>query len=82
MRFIVGDTFQSIATGRQAVVAEIRDGGRAGCLRFVDNGQRQWVLWAQLHHTEDWLPIGVTTNGSAGGDLDETSLSFKLDCGP
>jgi hypothetical protein len=59
MRFAVGQAFESIADGRQAVIAEIRDDGRAGRLRFLDNGQQQWVLWAQFHNTERWIPIGM-----------------------
>lgn len=59
MRFAVGQAFQSIAEGRQAVVAQIRDDGRAGLLRFLDNGHEQWVLWAQFHNGRQWLPIGM-----------------------
>ena len=59
MSFAVGQAFESIADGRQAVVAEIRDDGRAGRLRFLDNGQQQWVLWAQFHSGQQWLPIGM-----------------------
>jgi hypothetical protein len=43
----------------QAVIAEVRDEGRAGCLRFLDNGQVQWVLWAQFLNSEKWTPIGM-----------------------
>ena len=59
MRFAVGQAFENIVDGRQAVIAEIRDEGRAGRLRFLDNGQQQWVLWAQFHNAEQWLPIGM-----------------------
>lgn len=59
MRFSVGQAFENIVDGRQAVIAEIRDEGRAGRLRFLDNGQQQWVLWAQFHSTGQWLPIGM-----------------------
>jgi hypothetical protein len=59
MRFAVGQAFECIADGRQAVFAEIRDDGRAGLLRFLDNGQMQWVLWAQFHHAARWMPIGM-----------------------
>ena len=59
MRFAVGQAFESITDGRQAVIAEIRDDGRAGRLRFLDNGQQQWVLWAQFHNSQQWLPIGM-----------------------
>ena len=61
MRFAIGQAFESVVNGRQAVVAEIRDDGRAGQLRFLDNGQQQWVLWAQFHHAEEWIPIGMKT---------------------
>jgi hypothetical protein len=59
MRFAVGQAFECIADGRQAVVAEIRDDGRAGLLRFLDNGQKQWALWAQFLNSEKWIPIGM-----------------------
>ena len=59
MRFAVGQAFESAVSGRQAVVTETRDDGHAGHLRFLDNGQKQWVLWAQLLHEGEWLPIGM-----------------------
>jgi hypothetical protein len=59
MRFAIGQAFENIADGRQAVIAESRDGGRAGLLRFLDNGQVQWVLWAQFLNSEKWIPIGM-----------------------
>jgi hypothetical protein len=59
MRFAIGQAFENIVDSRQAVVAEIRDEGRAGCLRFLDSGEQQWVLWAQFHNTGQWLPIGM-----------------------
>lgn len=40
MRFAVGQAFESVVSRRQAVVAEIRDGGHAGHLLFVDNGHK------------------------------------------
>lgn len=43
MRFAVGQAFESAVSGRQAVVTESRDDGHAGHLRFLDNGQKQWV---------------------------------------
>jgi len=65
MSFGVGQAFESIADGRQAVVAEIRDDGRAGRLRFLDNGQQQWVLWAQFLNSEKWIPIGMKEAASS-----------------
>jgi hypothetical protein len=59
MRFAVGQAFERVADKRQAVVALIRDDGRAGLLRFLDNGQAEWVLWAQFLNSEKWLPIGM-----------------------
>lgn len=59
MRFAVGQAFESTVSGRQAVVAEIRDAGHAGHLRFVDNGEQQWVLWAQFHSAGEWIPVGM-----------------------
>jgi hypothetical protein len=59
MRFAVGQAFESAVSGRQAVVTETRDDGHAGQLRFLDNGQKQWVLWAQFLQAGEWLPIGM-----------------------
>ena len=59
MRFAVGQAFERIVDGRQVVIVEIRDDGRAGLIRFVDNGHEQWALWAQFHNGEQWLPIGM-----------------------
>ena len=59
MRFAVGQAFQSVLDGRQVVIAEIRDEGRAGLLRFLDTGHAQWVLWPQFHNAERWLSIGM-----------------------
>lgn len=59
MRFVVGQAFESAVSGRQAVVAETRDGGHAGHLRFLDSGQQQWFLWAQFLHAGEWMPIGM-----------------------
>jgi hypothetical protein len=44
---------------RQVVITEIRDDGRAGLLRFLDNGQVQWALCAQFLNSEKWIPIGM-----------------------
>jgi hypothetical protein len=59
MRFMVGQAFERIADKRQAVIADIRDDGRAGLLRFLDNGHEQWALWAQFLNSEKWIPIGM-----------------------
>ena len=59
MRFVLGEAFECIVDRRQAVIAEIRDEGRAGRLRFLDNGQQRWVLWAEFHNMGQWLPIGM-----------------------
>jgi hypothetical protein len=59
MRFAVGQAFERVVDKRQAVVVEIRDDGRAGLLRFLDNGQEQWVLWARFLNSEKWIPIGM-----------------------
>lgn len=56
---MVGQAFERIADKRQAFIADIRDDGRAGLLRFLDNGQAQWILCAQFHTGEEWLPIGM-----------------------
>jgi hypothetical protein len=65
MRFAVGQAFESTVSGRQAVVTETRDNGHAGHLRFLDNGQKRWVLWAQFLHSGEWLPIGMMKDAVA-----------------
>jgi hypothetical protein len=40
--------------GRQAVVAEIRNDGREGLLRFRDDGHQEWFLWAEFHQAGKW----------------------------
>jgi hypothetical protein len=65
MRFAEGQVFQNAVSCRQAVVAEIRDGGHAALLRFVDNGQKQWVLWAQFLSAGEWIPIGMRDASAA-----------------
>jgi hypothetical protein len=64
MRFATGQAFESAVSGRQAVVAEIREGGHAAHLRFLDNDQQQWVLWAQFLNSGEWIPIGMIKTGS------------------
>jgi len=59
MRFAVGQAFERVTDKRQVVIAQVRDDGRAGLLRFLDNGQSQWVLWPQFHNGGQWLPIGM-----------------------
>ena len=68
MRFAVGQAFESAVSGRQAVVTETRHDGHAGHLRFLDNGQTQWVLWAQFLHEGEWLPNHRTLPQSQLGD--------------
>ncbi len=65
MRFVVGQTFKSAVSSRQAVVAETRDEGHAGHLRFLDNGQQQWVLWAQFHNAGEWILILIGMKDAA-----------------
>ena len=59
MRFAVGQAFANVLDGRQVVIAEVRDDGRAGLLRFLDSGEVQWVLWSQFLNSEKWIPIGM-----------------------
>lgn len=59
MRFVIGQAFERIADKQQAVIADTRDDGHAGLLRFLDDGLAQWVLCAQFHTGEQWLPIGM-----------------------
>ena len=58
MRFRVGQTYECSEDGRQAMVAEVRAGGREGRLRFLDDGHQEWFLWAQLHEFGKWKLIG------------------------
>jgi hypothetical protein len=54
MRFKVGQVYECIDDGRQAVVAKIRGDGREGLLRFTDTGAEEWFLWAELHQAGKW----------------------------
>jgi hypothetical protein len=56
MRFHVGEVYEGRfgQSTRKAVVAEIRDEGRAGLLRFVDTGHEEWFVWQQLHQEGKW----------------------------
>lgn len=47
MSFAVGQAFECTVDGRRAVVAQIRDDGRSALFRFLDNGQEEWLLWAE-----------------------------------
>jgi hypothetical protein len=49
MRFAVGQAFECVTDDRRAVVAQIRDNGRAGLLRFLDDFHEEWLLWVDLH---------------------------------
>jgi hypothetical protein len=54
MRFEVGQVYECIDDGRQAVVAQTRGDGREGLLRFTDTGGEEWFLWAELHQAGKW----------------------------
>jgi hypothetical protein len=59
MRFVIGQAFERIADKRQAVIADTRDDGRAGLLRFLDNGLAQWVLLRAIPH---WRAVAAYRN--------------------
>jgi len=59
MRFVIGQAFERIADKRQAVIADTRDDGRAGLLRFLDNGLAQWVLLRAIPH---WRAVAAYWN--------------------
>lgn len=54
MRFSVGQAYECQTNGRKAVVAEIRNDGREGLLRFLDDGHEEWFLRAGLHQAGLW----------------------------
>jgi hypothetical protein len=54
MRFEVGQAFKCTTDNRQAVVTQVRDDGRAGLLRFLDDGHEEWLLWAEFHQAAKW----------------------------
>lgn len=60
MRFNTGEAYEGqFENGpRKAVVAEIRDEGRAGLLRFLDTSEETWVLWIELHQDGKWRKVG------------------------
>jgi hypothetical protein len=57
MRFEPGQAYVCTENGRMAVVSAVRDGGRAGLLRFGDTGAEEWFLWQQLHQANKWHRI-------------------------
>jgi hypothetical protein len=57
MRFKVGMPFVCIVNGRTAVVAEVRDQGRAGLLRFCDNGSAAWFARQELCEAGKWHEV-------------------------
>jgi hypothetical protein len=60
MRFYIGQVYegQFERGNRKAVVADTRDDGRAGLLRFVDIGNQEWFVWQELHQDGKWRSIG------------------------
>jgi hypothetical protein len=54
MRFKVGEVYRCADDEMTAVVAEVRDDGRAGLLRFTGTGTEEWLLWAELHQAGKW----------------------------
>ena len=43
MRFKIGQAYECIDNGRKAVVAQTREDGREGLLRFLDTGAEEMV---------------------------------------
>jgi hypothetical protein len=54
MRFSMGQVYECSDSGRQAVVAQVSEEGRAGLLRFLDTGGEEWFLWPELHQAGKW----------------------------
>jgi hypothetical protein len=60
MRFIIGQVYECVDNGRQAVVADIKDGGRIGLLRFLDTEIKEWFIRQELHQAGKWRLLGPT----------------------
>jgi hypothetical protein len=58
MRFAVGQAFECNTDARREVVAQIRNDGREGLLRFLDDGHEEWLLWVEFHQAGKWRQIG------------------------
>jgi len=54
MPFEKGQVYVCIQDGRRAVVADTKDDGRSGLLRFGDTGAEEWFLWEPFYHAAKW----------------------------
>jgi hypothetical protein len=54
MPFEKGQAYVCIQDGRRAVVADTKDDGRSGLLRFGDTGAEEWFLWEPFYHAAKW----------------------------
>ena len=54
MRFAVGQVYEYVDNGRQAVVGQVREDGRVGLLRFLDTSWGEWFIWQELHQAGEW----------------------------
>jgi hypothetical protein len=54
MCFAVGQVYECVDNGRQAVVGQVREDGRVGLLRFLDTSWGEWFLWQELHQAGEW----------------------------
>jgi hypothetical protein len=61
MHFEVGQAYECIEDGRSAVVAQTRNDGREGLLRFLETGTEEWVVWVELHQGGNWKLLDPTT---------------------
>ena len=59
MRFYLGQVYEGKFEqgARRAAVAQTRDNGRAGLLRFLDTNDEEWFGWQQLHHDSKWRRV-------------------------
>jgi hypothetical protein len=60
MRFIIGQVYECIDDGRQAVVVDIKSDGRVGLLRFLGPGIDEWFIWHELHQAGKLRLLGPT----------------------
>jgi hypothetical protein len=54
MFFAVGQVYECVENGRQAVVSQVREDGRVGLLRFLDTEWGEWFIWQELHQVGKW----------------------------
>jgi len=58
MRFELGQVYECVDNGKQAIVVQVRSEGREGLLRFADSSAEEWFISADFHQTGKWRLLG------------------------